>query len=470
MLLALPAVLAAAASTSAPFGHALRSEFLFEENSTQFNHGSYGCVPRKVLQAQYAHVEALERFIINRIDGAWYRDQLLTVRKRIGAYINAPWEDTVLVDNASNAINILLSMWTFGPGEVLLDFTTAYSNFKNYYAWLGATRGVETVSVDFDFPLAGPEPIVAALRATLASLRAKGKKATVCVISQVSSAPAVLLPVADIVAVLKAEGIPQIVDGAHALGATAVDLAALGSPDFWFGNAHKWLYGPRSACALYVSKPYQGKYYPQPTVVDSFGDAFAERFVWDGTRDRSAFLAVGDALDYREAKNETALMEYVHAVGREGADAMVRVMGTAALGVGGLLAPHSMQATMHNVIVPTNSSAVCGKLESALVGEYRVQIYAMAVNGVACYLRTHAQIYLEVSDYERLGRIVLDVLKGIEAEGGRGAGTEAPPAEEGEAQGGEAAEAEGGEADSRRGNRSDVHAYGGPGPGAGAAS
>jgi isopenicillin-N epimerase len=371
-------------------------------------------VPRVVLQKQYAHVEALEQFIFDRIDGAWYRDQLLAVRKRIAAYIGAPWEDTILVDNASNAINVLLRGWNFQPNAVLLDFSTAYGNFRSYYQWLGATRGVETISVDFDFPIEGPEPILAALRATLASIKASGKTVSVCVVSHVSSAPAVVMPVAEIVAILKAEGIPQVVDGAHALGALDVNVTSLGSPDFWFGNAHKWLYGPRSACALYVSKAYQGKYYPEPTVVDSFGDTFSDRFVWDGTRDRSAFLAVSDAMDYRDSFGEAALMDYVHGVGRDGAAAMVRVMGTAALGVGGLLAPPSMQATMHNVVVPTNSSTVCSALATALVKEYAVQIYALSTKVVPCYLRTHAQIYLEVSDYERLGSIVLTVLGRLE--------------------------------------------------------
>ena len=40
---------------------------------------------------------------------------------------------------------------------------------------------------------------------------------------------------------VREEGVPAIVDGAHALGATPVDLKALGSPAFWFGNGHKYV-------------------------------------------------------------------------------------------------------------------------------------------------------------------------------------------------------------------------------------
>ena len=87
-------------------------------------------------------------------------------------------ESRVRAQNASNAINVLLSMWKFKDNEVLLDFTTAYGNFQSYYRWLAATRGVETVTVPIKFPLTGPQPILDALKQTLADLKASGKKAS----------------------------------------------------------------------------------------------------------------------------------------------------------------------------------------------------------------------------------------------------------------------------------------------------
>jgi selenocysteine lyase/cysteine desulfurase len=66
------------------------------------------------------HIRYVEGFIIERITGTWYHEKLLAVRKRIAAYIGAPWEDTVLVDNASNALNVLLNMWKFAPRSVRL--------------------------------------------------------------------------------------------------------------------------------------------------------------------------------------------------------------------------------------------------------------------------------------------------------------------------------------------------------------
>ena len=49
-------------------------------------------------------------------------------------------------------------------------------------------------------------------------------------------------------------------------------------------------------------------------MVDSVGDAFTDRFVWDGTRDRSSFCAVKDAMAFRNdvLGGEDSIMRYNH--------------------------------------------------------------------------------------------------------------------------------------------------------------
>ena len=141
--------------------------------------------------------------------------------------------------------------------------------------------------------------------------------------------------------------------------------------------------------------------------------AEADRFVWSGTRDRSAFLAVADAMDFRErvggggAAGEAATMQYVMDLSRKGAKLLAEAWGT------GQLAPESMQGSMANVIVPTTNSstaaAECSTVGAQLRHPYEVEVFAIMQDG-HCFLRVMAQIYLELSDYERLASIVKTIL------------------------------------------------------------
>ena len=60
---------------------------------------------------------------------------------------------------------------------------------------------------------------------------------------------------------------------------------------------------------------------------------------------------------------------------------------------------------MHNVIAPTTGNATnqamqCGKISAALLNTYKIQLYAGVVDAIPCFLRVHAQIYLDLSDYQ----------------------------------------------------------------------
>ena len=166
----------------------------------------------------------------------------------------------------------------------------------------------------------------------------------------------------------------------------------------------------RRACS---TRPSRRPTTLEPTVVDSFGDAFADPFVWSGTRDRSAFLAVNDAFDFRQrvgssgAAGEAATMQDVIDLSCQGAQLLAEAWGMRQL------APESMQGSMANKIVPTTNSSVaaaeCSTVGSELRGSYAVEVFAIITDGL-CFLRVMAQIYLELSDYQRLADIVTAIL------------------------------------------------------------
>ena len=92
-----------------PFGHALKEKyFMLDKEYCNLNHGSYGTVPIPVFERQQKYYMEQE----SRPD-AWFRENYFsyvkearsTLAELVGTHVN----NLVLVENASNAVNSVLS-------------------------------------------------------------------------------------------------------------------------------------------------------------------------------------------------------------------------------------------------------------------------------------------------------------------------------------------------------------------------
>ena len=424
------ALLAAAAATAAaaspdlaplpPFGHGLRPYFYFEDNFTQLNHGAYGGTPRPVLEAQFRYQQEMEASLDNFMNGATgYRQCILEARATLGALVNAAdVNDTVLVDNASEAINAILRNFepALGPDQWLLDLSTAYGPFQGLYAWLGVRTGLQTLTVPIAWPVTGPDSFLAPVRAALEA-NASSLNIRVAVISHISAYPAVVLPVRELVELLHSFGIPVVVDGAHALGNIPINLQNLGDPEYYFANAHKWYFAPKSAALMYVRRDRQLLHVPAPAVVDNIEtQPFIERFIWTGTRDRTPYCAIQDATAFRAALGgEAAVQLYTSTLALWSAHFLSDLWGTAPM------APDTLYAnsSLVSVQIPTSNGTACGVLSSTLRGTYGLGVSGWTTIAgpplIQCYFRISAQVYLERSDIERLGALTLQILRELGA-------------------------------------------------------
>ena len=120
------------------FGHSLRADFMFEENYTCMNQGSYGSVPRQVYdfaervrREQEMNPDLYFRTNITGKGSAPYYDYLDKARAAVAKTVGAEKEDVVLVDNASFGINaVLRSVPFFLKRKGLLFLDTAYFMVK----------------------------------------------------------------------------------------------------------------------------------------------------------------------------------------------------------------------------------------------------------------------------------------------------------------------------------------------------
>jgi isopenicillin-N epimerase len=129
-------------------------------------------------------------------------------------------------------------------------------------------------------------------------------KTRLIVVSHVTSPTAVILPVADICRAARDRGIAVCIDGPHALVQLPLSLDSLDC-DFYTASCHKWLCAPFGSGFLYVHSRQHDRMGP---LVQSWGrlhpdgvSRWDDEFFWSGTRDYSAYLTVGRAIEYFES-------------------------------------------------------------------------------------------------------------------------------------------------------------------------
>jgi selenocysteine lyase/cysteine desulfurase len=417
------------------FGDVLRPRLFLRDGLTQFNHGSFGTVPRDVMEELHRLQEQCEDdpdTWIQQPQG--YRGFLDTARAAIAQYVGVEAENLVFVENASAGCNAFLRSLSFQPGDKVLYLNTAYGMVKNILFMLEDLYQVELIEVDVTDVVASPDLL---LDTVALAVEAAGGPVAIAlgVICHIASIPGIIQPVEGFVDLLP--GVPVMVDGAHAPGAVPLQLStmlrqrhldstakavAAGRPTGacagcagYIGNIHKWLYGPKGTALLYVTPEWQDSIVP-PTLSGCRGD-FVCTFEYTGTRDYAPFASVPAALAWRTSiAPEEEVMDYGHQLALWSGAYLAEQWGTS------VMEPPELTGWMTNIRWPTDDSALAGAVSAQLLSEYgiRFNVYTWA-GGV--YTRLSAQVYLQMTDVERVGALILELLAEAEACGGVAGGS-----------------------------------------------
>ncbi|WP_027891938.1 aminotransferase class V-fold PLP-dependent enzyme [Calidithermus chliarophilus] len=390
------------------FGRAMLEHWLLDPAITYLNHGTVGATPRRVLEAQQAIRDEIERQparyllreLMNLAPGPPARPPRMRVAaEAVAAFMGARGEDLVFVDNATTGVNAVLRSLRLEPGDELLITDLAYGAVINTAAFVARERGARLVTVHLPFPTRDPGEYVERVA------RAVTPRTRVAILDHVTSESALILPLAEMAAACRARGVPVLADGAHAPGAIPLDIPGLGV-DWYTGNLHKWAFAPRSCGFLWVAPERQRDLHP-PVISWGLDQGLHQEFDWVGTRDPSPFLAAPEGIAFmQDFLGLEAMRRYNHALAWQAAQHLTERWETR------LETPRSMVGCMVSVPLPEHAGSTreeAARLKDALLFEHRIEAPVIAVQG-RLWVRVSAQVYNDLDDIERLARAVENVL------------------------------------------------------------
>ncbi|KAF2279270.1 PLP-dependent transferase [Westerdykella ornata] len=414
------------------FGKEMRGQFLFAEGWRNLNHGSFGTYPKTVRTALH-HYQSLAEARPDSFIRYDYPNLLDASRAAIAALVHAAVEECVFVPNATTGVNTVLRNLIFEPGDYILYTSTIYGACHKTIEYITETTPAEAVCVEFTLPVE-EEWFVEAFREKIQEVEKRGGRVKVAIFDTIVSMPGVRLPFEKLARLCREMGVLSLVDGAHAVGHTQLDLAELDA-DFFVSNCHKWLHVPRG-CALFhvptrnhhllrstlptshgfIPKPRRGVTITNPLPSVGTKSAYITNFEFVGTIDNSPYLCVPDAIKWRASiGGEEKIMKYCQDLARKAAHRAAEILGTEVLdnSTGSLTRGCALSNTRlpleYAEIEAVGVKAGVAKedvgvqvrnwLSRAVIDEYDT-FMALMFYGGAWWVRWSGQVYLELEDFE----------------------------------------------------------------------
>lgn len=200
-----------------------------------------------------------------------------TARQAVGASLGVPSENILLVQNTTQALQMILQSFLLEPGDELVTTTHEHGCMRVVSRYLQETRG-SVIKAHSSEPLNGSAAF------TQGILDLVTKRTRIVALSEIDCYSGWRPNLSELRHELEKREIPFLLDGAHAAGQGPTAANGYG---MWIGSGHKWLGGPNGTGFLYV--PDRFKQHLRPMWLgDRYYNEFSNdlrRFEFPGTND-----------------------------------------------------------------------------------------------------------------------------------------------------------------------------------------
>lgn len=229
----------------------VRKLFPFPKDEVYFNTGTLGVQPKVVLEKTIDSMR-FNAFNAARTDYQGNGPLLLSgyepyvnLRKKIGALINADYQEIALTQNATYGMNFVSNGLDLRAGDEVIN--TDQEHGGGYAGWrvAAARHGVVYKQASIPVPANDPQAIIDSILGQVTP------RTRIIAVPHILSVYGVVLPVKEICAEARRRGIFTIIDGAQAVGHIPVDVRDIGC-DAYYSSLHKWLLAPAGNGILYI--------------------------------------------------------------------------------------------------------------------------------------------------------------------------------------------------------------------------
>ncbi|MBM3997921.1 MAG: aminotransferase class V-fold PLP-dependent enzyme [Planctomycetes bacterium] len=359
-------------------------------DTVYLNHGSFGPPPIEVSEAQDAWRARMREqpmdFFTRRFEPAW-----IDARDSLARFLNDDPPNVALVENSTVGMNIVARSFPLEPGDEVLVNDHEYGAVLKIWRRACDERGAVVRVAQLPRHCDDPQD------ATRAIWSEAGERTRLVVVSHITSPTAITLPVTEICHEARARRIATCVDGPHAVAQLPLDMKALDC-DFYTASCHKWLSAPLGSGFLRVAPRWHERVEPCQwswgVLPPRKAEAWWEEFLWTGTRDPSAYLAVPHAIGFLERIGLDAFRARSHELAQYARRRLVERFGTKPITAD---SPRWYSSMAHVPLPPGDARG----LQRALWESHGIEVPIVEFAGER-YVRVSCHLYNTMSHIDRL--------------------------------------------------------------------
>eukprot|EP01006_Ploeotia_vitrea_P028305 TRINITY_DN61021_c0_g1_i1.p1 TRINITY_DN61021_c0_g1~~TRINITY_DN61021_c0_g1_i1.p1 ORF type:complete len:454 (+),score=38.37 TRINITY_DN61021_c0_g1_i1:59-1420(+) len=367
--------------------------------TTFVNHGAFGVTPFPSLTAFHQVRQSVEAEPLAFFDRTLFYTMVNAI-KRLSTVVNCKPKELSLVPNCTFGLNAVLnSLLDKDSTVLLLDIT--YGSIKKI------ALGSNIVWAHIPLTCANaPDKIVDIVRDVLQANEGKVKLA---VFDHITSNTALLMPVQELTELCHSFGVPVLVDGAHALFATPLNIEKINA-DFYVGNCHKWFSCPRGCGFLWVKSKWHNQI-KNPIKSHGSGSGFSSDFMWWGNTDYTPALMVPYMVDWWDAVGWQSARDYCNKLLHNATTLLCKSWNVSRV----VTNPSSLCCCMALVALPKHTqgkkmTSVQSKLmQDNLFHVHHIQVPVKCIDD-NLYVRISCMVYNNLEDYKTLANAVLNLL------------------------------------------------------------